>query len=463
MSYSAKGNRPFEWASKSQHTHVINDPFVQKLLSRCKFPSNCEEAEIDVKNHSFEIDSGQIKDINTVIAVDGGYTEVIVKQNYPESKVAFFQFGGLAFNLDDLKKLADLPFINPDDLEKFKQIERFKFAIPTKAISIDSHSMIDSVRIPLIEFFNEKRERNKTFLDTLKWLVFHEYKNKGNGQNKSLQKIIFGSLPKRNNHTYKNVCITKSAIKQDGYFDYEGEKFNLIDIFRFHEVVDEELGASGILGYLTNVIEHIIIVHYLKEIITRKAAFLKHILLIKDGPLGLFGQTANLHKHMRELCNFCIENYAFKLVGIEKSGTFVEHADNITSGEKPCLQEGQVLPLFNQYIYKHILPGPSSEEELEKLPPYASTSYYSGKIIYHSKAGKVWVLTLPIKNCDEIKTLNKNSFHNLEEILNTVDLLKCDRFENAIIPISFINQLVSLANHPSSRILEKFAKNLIND
>lgn len=38
MSYNAKGNRPFEWASKSQHTHVINDPSVQNLMKRCKFP-----------------------------------------------------------------------------------------------------------------------------------------------------------------------------------------------------------------------------------------------------------------------------------------------------------------------------------------------------------------------------------------------------------------------------------------
>ncbi|QDJ90826.1 hypothetical protein [Acinetobacter haemolyticus] len=55
MSYNAKGNRPFEWASKSQHTHVINDPYVQGLMKRCKFPSNNQEAANDVRDHAFSI------------------------------------------------------------------------------------------------------------------------------------------------------------------------------------------------------------------------------------------------------------------------------------------------------------------------------------------------------------------------------------------------------------------------
>lgn len=462
MSYGAKGNRPFEWASKCQHSHIINDSFVQELLRRCKFSSSNDEASSDVKQHSFEIDCELHSDITTIIAVDGGYTEVIVKENYPDSKVAFFQFGGIAFNLSDLKDLTVSSFIHPDKIEKFKQVERFKLVIPTKAASLDSHSMIDSVRIPIIEFFNQKREGNKSFLDTLKWLIFQEYKNNVSGC-VSLQEVKFGSLPQKNNNTYHNIIIKKSDIRQDGYFDVKGERFNLIDIFRLHEVVDEEIGASGILGYLTNVIEHIIIVHYIKEVINLKPKFLRQIMFIKDGPLGLFGQTANLHKHMRELCNFFISKYKLKLVGLEKSGTFVEHADNITSGNNPCLRRGFALPLFNKYIYKHILPGPSSNTELEKLPPYASTSYYSGKIIYHSQSGKVWVLTIPIKDCDEIKTLNKNSFQNLEEILNVVSNLKCDMYENAIVPIVFINQAISLANQPSSKILEKFARNLVNN
>ena len=114
-----------------------------------------------------------------------------------------------------------------------------------------------------------------------------------------------------------------------------------------------------------------------KEIVTRKPSFLKRFLFIKDGPLGFFGQTAKLHKDMRELCNLYIDEYSLKLVGLEKSGSFVEHAEQISSGGSACLLKVKAAT-FNNYIYKHILPGPSTEEELDKVPPYASTFITAG-------------------------------------------------------------------------------------
>lgn len=456
MSYNAKGNRPFEWASKSQHTHVINDHDVQSLLERCKFPSSNEDATKDVSNNSFLVHSGKNRKIQTIISVDGGYTEVTVKKNYPSSKVAFFQFGGLEFSLEALEQLAESPFIHPEQMEKFKKIERFKLVLPTKAASLDSMSMIDSIRIPIIDFFNVKRS-SSSYMETLKWLVFHEFKYGTDEAENVLSEIIFTSLPSRNGEMQKLVSVKKENIDRNGYFNFNNEQYNLIDLFRFHEVVDDDTGSSGILGYLTNVIEHIIIVHCIKEIVHRKPSFLERFLFIKDGPLGFFGQTAKLHKDMRELCNVFIPKLSLKIVGLEKSGTFVEHAEQITMGDNACLKKGEALPLFNNYIYKHILPGPASEDMLDDLPPYASTSYYSGKLIYRSSYDRVWVVTLPIKNSEEMKNLSRSSFHNIDEILNAIDSLKCDMYENSIVPIALVNQLVSLANHPSSKILEKFA------
>lgn len=34
---------------------------------------------------------------------------------------------------------------------------------------------------------------------------------------------------------------------------------------------------------------------------------------------------------MRELCNLYIDEHSLKLVGLEKSGSFVEHAEQISS------------------------------------------------------------------------------------------------------------------------------------
>jgi hypothetical protein len=38
-----------------------------------------------------------------------------------------------------------------------------------------------------------------------------------------------------------------------------------------------------------------------------------------------------------------------------------------------------------------------------------------------------------------------------------IQKLKCDMYDDSIIPIALVNKLVSLANHPSKILLEKFA------
>lgn len=46
-------------------------------------------------------------------------------------------------------------------------------------------------------------------------------------------------------------------------------------------------------------------------------------------------------------------------------------------------------------------------------------------------------------------------FHNLQAILTNVEKLHLP--DNALLPVALANKLVSLSDHPSSKILQKFA------
>ncbi len=176
------------------------------------------------------------------------------------------------------------------------------------------------------------------------------------------------------------------------------------------------------------------------------------ILFIKDGPLGFFGQTANMHKPMRNLANYLIKNNNLYLVGLEKSGMFVEHAQAIEKKMKP----GEVLLLNNDYIYKYIIPGKADPDN-----PYANTSYYSAKLFFKSNDERMYVVTIPVNDKKVVLNPKREDFHNLDIILSNVAKLRCDMYDDSLIPIALVNKLVSLSNHPSSVILEKFAKNSI--
>jgi hypothetical protein len=215
--------------------------------------------------------------------------------------------------------------------------------------------------------------------------------------------------------------------------------------------IDEETGAAGILGYLVNVIEHIIIIHLIRQLFYTQPDILGKILFIKDGPTGFFGQTANLHKPMRDLTNWLLTKQNILLTGLEKSGAFVDHAHEIQKTLKP----GEALILTDGYIYRYIQPGVG-----DPTCPYAFTTNYGHKVIFKTRNGQMHVVSIPTKELK--KTPIENDLPNLQLILANVEALHCDMYDSALFPVALVNKLVSLSAHPSQRILQKFACDVVS-
>lgn len=453
MAIRSRSAKPSEWASKANHSHIINDPYIKNFVGQCDFPKESEEINDEDKRLIENLDKDNIKNpIKYLLGVDGGYTVVDVKKSFPSSQIAFLQIGALFFELEDLENLSEKDFIFPEDMNKLQDLSRFKLAIPIKNVkSKDEVTLVNSIRKAIYEFFMETRD-NSSFMETLYWFIFEEYKGV------AINSYVLASNPNLAAET-GSVELIKEKMNADYSFDINGGKIYLTDIFRLHEAIDEEQGAMGILGYLIRLIEQFILVHYIKYIYKSQPKLLNNFLFIADGPLGFFGQTANMHKPMREMCNFILEKENLFLVGIEKSGAFVDHAYEICNPPKgnKILKEGAYMLLNNNYIYKYIIPGDPNGM------PYGSTSYYSGKVIFHSDDDQIYVVTIPVRNKNVIKNPNRKEYNNIEKILINIQKLRCDMYDDSIVPIALANKLVSLANHPSKIILEKFATSVIND
>jgi hypothetical protein len=434
---SRHGRRPNEYASRSAHSHVIKDPLVQAFLTKCNLPKRAGDIGLPEKQCvacQFLPDNP----IRHIIAIDGGYNEVAVQTEFPSSTVCFFQIGALIFSIEDLEGIEEQPFIDPDDMARLKQIQRLKFTLPVRNVTMrEERTLTESVRRALYGFFRQRMD-NGELIDSLKWFVFKEYSTPES-------QWTLASCPACEQ---TEVPLYRSKMTKDYTFSCEhcGHEILLTDVFRLHEAIDDELGAGGILGYVTTTIEQIIIVHLIRLILDVKPALLKQILFIKDGPLAFFGQTANMHKPMRSLVRFLFEHHDLYLAGLEKSGPFVEHADEIS--EK--IGNGTVFILDNDYIYKYVLPGKADPNN-----PYGRTTYYGNKLIFKTSMGSMYVTSLPTQ--DIISSPTEKDFHNLHQILMNIEKLKCDMYDNSLFPIALANKLVSLANHPSSVILQRFA------
>lgn len=439
MGYSARyGKRPFEYASKSAHGHLIKDSAVQTFLSTCELPKAAQSVSIP-KDLCLPVHHSGLNPVKHIIAVDGGFNEVPVRSGFPSATICFYQFGALIFDLDDLESLGSQAFIDPDDIQKLKKIQRIKLTLPVRNVTVKPEKTLKlSIRKTLHRFFMDELDEG-CLIETLKWIVFEEFDAR-------LDSWTLATCPGCGE---PKVDLNKKSMSKEFTFTCPSCKneIYLTDILRLHEVIDDELGAGGILAYVVTSVEQIILAHLIRTILATKPSLLQEILFIKDGPLGFFGQTANLHKPFRALMNFLFTHHTCYLVGLEKSGAFVEHAHEISQ----LLKAGTVLLLNDDYIYKYIIPG-----KADVSSPYGVTTYYGNKVIFKSATEHIHVATLPTKTA--LSHPKENDFPNLHTVLQNIAKLKCDMYDNSLVPVALVNKLVSLANHPSSRILQKFAK-----
>lgn len=448
MGYSTKGRKPIERASKIAHVEIIKNADVQAYISQCILPSPPDPGSLSSLVR--EVKEVDVSDVTTVIAVDGGYTETFVREEYPSACVAFFTFGPLLFKLSDLRSLDAKRFIAPEDLQKLKNIERYTLVLPTKGIRHQSQpSLAATIRKAVFDFFEQKRGTDgDQLLTSLRWFLFRRWKRiPDEGATVELAHCPFECGQGVIAFRYADDSVRRCPKCDMPVF--------LTDVFRLHERVDEETGGSGIAAYVMTMLEQLVLVHLIHNILNIKESLLRQVLFIKDGPLAFFGLVAPLYRPMRELVEHLLSEPrgptgpTLRLVGLEKSGAFVEHATSIQDRLKP----GAFLVVGDEYIRKYIVPGGDGSTS------YGQNTYYGQKIFFRAKTGEMHVATVPAKAYTG--SPKPDDIPHLDEILGLVGELKCSMYDNALIPVALANKLVSLSDFPSQRILTSFARGTV--
>lgn len=439
----------FERGSKISHSFIINDEDVKKYLKSCEIPVDGEDVDL---NPSFvhDIQYPDNNRIEYIISVEGEDSTIPVKKSFPSSLITFFQFGSLLIRTSDLEEMRQKPFVAPSDIKKLKSIEREKLVLPTKNVALKKGGdFFTSVREAIHAFFYKKHSGKTPINQTLYWFLFELYDPKSKKPTITLSKCPH--------------CGTKDIDLEKDKIDFKTFSWNcthtncnkeiyITDFFRLFEKVDNETGALSIIKNTGSVIESFLLIHTIKSLLEIDGDLINQFLFVKNGPLSFNDVTANMHKPMQKLLNFLSQKNRINIVGVENSGAFVDHAKQI----KDKLNPGQVLLLNNDHIYSYIIPSNSQSG-------YASTSYYSGKFIYKSRDERLYVLTIPVEDHNKYYAVPELSdLRNIHEILLNIDKLKCDIYEGALIPVALANKLISLSNHPSTDILERFAKKMMN-
>ena len=214
------------------------------------------------------------------------------------------------------------------------------------------------------------------------------------------------------------------------------------DSLRMHERFHDHGTCEQAFTAFRMVTEHLLmmnIVRYFHQQL--EPSHFDRTAFVIDGPLAIFGMPAWLKDHLQaeverihnELMQ--IGRQGLLLMGIEKTGQFTEHLEELdwreTEGQRQGLPNGTALVPTTEYVYKHIAPNPNSTKA------YGQAVHYGRKIMYKSRNGQHAVLMTPIVNSagHEPNSTSLDAFPRLGDALDIVDDLYSHLYRDGFIPL----------------------------
>jgi hypothetical protein len=238
------------------------------------------------------------------------------------------------------------------------------------------------------------------------------------------------------------------------------------DALRIHERF-RDIGTNGeAFGLVMQVWERLLLVHLLRCFERRDMLErLVSLAFIVDGPLASFGPpawlSAAISKELKRL-NQKVQSKTGRdllILGIEKSGEFVTHFEEMDQTETP----GQVL--FEQRAY--MLPTDAYIKARIQLSNsqkrYGLDTYFGRKFFYKTHSGARIVGSIPFLS-DEQDTLDSDDiglYPQFGTACSLLDRLASSRFANAVSPLIAAHAQAAIPLTLGSKVLTQLARALL--
>jgi hypothetical protein len=433
-----------ERASRLGHVPVVNSQAVQEAFKRWEVVQATPEDENRVTSLCHPVESltngGIAENVRYAITVDGSDTEVEATREHPTIKVGYVRVAASFIDFQKLHAAGEGDYINPHLLRESHQHAAYDRALPGSGLAIPGMSGVDTWRQELDRFLHETRFDQgsaATLADML--LVLH-----GTPADPA------ATAPLRRCPT----CKTDNSRLSAGQIDVPLEGTNcpecrsriyLGDVLRTEEEYMPEGSNQSPLTRMMLVAERLTSLGYMQLLFQSEHGLdvIERTLFITDGPLSLNGTVAPLKRrfqsYLAAYSEHCLTNdrpAAPLVVGVEKSGRFVEHAQLIHH----LIPPGQVMLLTNEYINR-ILGYPSNHQ-------YGTDEFYGRRFIYRTRTRGTLVITVPPKpgvtpHGDPDGELLA-SYPTLRPICEVLDNVQTRLYENAVIPVALAHSAASL-------------------
>jgi hypothetical protein len=390
-----------------------------------------------------------------IVAIDGSNQEVAVKTGYPGAQVGYLTVACVLLDLGSIDRLDAFRPVDPVAFRKTEEAATIDAALPGSNVVTRTHNSAKvAFREELFDVFQNEvidAQDRVPLLDTYEALLAHK-------PTTPLQSCPYKELGCENTFAIGpglTVCPCK-----------ERRAVWSTDALRIHERFND-VGSNGeAFGEVMQVWERVLLIHLLRAF--ERRGFLAQagrLAFFIDGPLALFGHpawlSAAISAELERINNEVrgLTGLDLIIVGIEKSGTFVTHFDELDSSEEPGkvrFPSGTYFLPTDSYIKQRIIFSDSPKR-------YGKDTYFGRKFFYKAKSGARVVASIPFLNAsqDTLDSDDVGLYPCFGTVCALLDKLVSCRYPNALAPIVSAHAQAAIPLHLGAKVLEQLAKALM--
>lgn len=446
-----------EFASYEPLRRILNSPKVQSLQDRLRIRNkNEQEDQIGFQGSMVKkVDFPSNFTPDYIVAIDGSYQIAKAENGFPGAEFGYITISAVLIIEKAVREFAKQEFIDPKKFRETEKASTIDTVIPGCNVIIQGEkSAIASMRRALYEELQCTRafEEGETLLETYEYL----FKIK---QDKD-KELGGGQLPRSPIDGVDRMTY--------GYGQYKcpqtGEPLYSTDALRLHELMNPSGTNGEMYGQIMSTFEKIWLIHILRSFEKKEwLPLLDRVAFVLDGPLACFSTWSWMNKSIiTELIriNKVQKKYTKKdllIFGIEKSGTFYNHfeeIDTMVDGSKDRFPNQSAFLLSDNYIKKNII-----FSESDKL--YGQDTYFGRKIFYKTKTGYRIVPVLAFfTDKPNLKSNSSTEYPRLADLMNVLDELVSSRYPNSISPLVSAHAEAAIPLNLGKRIFDDIAREI---
>lgn len=440
---------------------IVNNPKVRELHARIKRRPAFEttpgasflgpEATDDLKKTGRGTPA-------FVVALDSSSNSIEFDDGYPGASAGYLTSVAVVIRLQELTSAhATGHGVPPERFRNLKNTQSSEAVLPGVGLLIDDcEDEAESFRRALYEMMETQDpigDGTESLLKTYEAIVASRL-----GQETSLE------CPFHNGHTECGSEKPQFTLKPGCYECGCSRKRRLhsTDWLRLSDGLSSDSHSSAV-NEAAEFIQKLTLLNVLRFMErTQALGAAANIAFVIDGPLSVPGLVASikplfleeLQRINREVRK--ITGTDLLIVGVEKSGRFVNHFERIEREHQKRhakeLPRGSLLLPDNDYIRKNVIPG---------VKPFGESSSFGRRLLYRNIHAVNLVASVPFLHKDDDDITRKaeiGQFPRLPDVLRLMDEVWSRQYENGVMPLIVAHAEAAIPLHLGAKVFKQILK-----